>query len=71
MTDGEPAGVALLTLDPTDAAPLLERVTEVANELDIHKSTAYRLLTTLRDRGLVEQDATTEKYRLGCGLVVV
>ena len=32
-------------------------VTEVANELDIHKSTAYRLLTTLRDRGLVEQDA--------------
>src|SRR5215217_7322899 len=28
-------------------------VTEVARELDIHKSTAYRLLTTLRDRGLV------------------
>ena len=33
-------------------------VTEIANELDIHKSTAYRLLITLRDRGLVEQDAT-------------
>src|ERR687890_432151 len=43
-------------------------VTEVARELDIHKSTAYRLLTTLRDRGLVEQDAATEKYRLGFGL---
>lgn len=46
-------------------------VTEVANELNIHKSTAYRLLTTLRDRGLVEQDAATEKYRLGFGLVLL
>ncbi|ABG03737.1 transcriptional regulator, IclR family [Rubrobacter xylanophilus DSM 9941] len=46
-------------------------VTEVANELGIHKSTAYRLLTTLRDRGLVEQDAATEKYRLGFGLVLL
>lgn len=46
-------------------------VTEVANELDIHKSTAYRLLTTLRNRGLAEQDASTEKYRLGFGLVML
>jgi DNA-binding IclR family transcriptional regulator len=46
-------------------------VTEVAKELEIHKSTAYRLLTTLRDRGLVEQDAATEKYRLGFGLVLL
>ena len=47
------------------------RVTEVANELNIHKSTAYRLLTTLRDRGMVEQSAVTEKYRLGFGLVLL
>lgn len=46
-------------------------VTEVANALDIHKSTAYRLLTTLRDRGLVEQDASSEKYRLGFGIVLL
>jgi DNA-binding IclR family transcriptional regulator len=46
-------------------------VTEVSRELDIHKSTAYRLLTTLRDRGLVEQDAATEKYRLGFGVVML
>ena len=46
-------------------------VTEVAKELESHKSTAYRLLTTLRDRGLVEQDAATEKYRLGFGLVLL
>ena len=46
-------------------------VTEVSRELEIHKSTSYRLLTTLRDRGLVEQDAATEKYRLGFGLVLL
>jgi DNA-binding IclR family transcriptional regulator len=46
-------------------------VTEVANELGTHKSTAYRLLTTLRDRGLVEQDTATEKYRLGFGIVLL
>ncbi len=46
-------------------------VTEVANELDIHKSTAHRLLATLKDRGLVEQDTATEKYRLGVGLVLL
>ena len=28
-------------------------------------------LTTLRDRGLVEQDAATEKYRLGFGLITL
>ena len=46
-------------------------MTEVARELGINKSTAYRLLTTLRDRGLVEQDAATEKYRLGFGIVLL
>ena len=46
-------------------------VTEVARELEINKSTAYRLLTTLRDRGLVEQEAASEKYRLGFGLVML
>lgn len=46
-------------------------VTEVAGGMDIHKSTAYRLLTTLRDRGLVEQSTVTEKYRLGFGLVLL
>lgn len=44
-------------------------VTEVATGLGVHKSTAYRLLATLKDRGLVEQDLETERYRLGLGLV--
>ena len=46
-------------------------LTEVAKGVDIHKSTAHRLLTTLRDEGLVEQDATTAKYCLGFGLAVL
>lgn len=46
-------------------------VTEVANEIGIHKSTAYRLLATLKDRGMVEQDSSTEKYRLGFGVVLL
>jgi DNA-binding IclR family transcriptional regulator len=49
----------------------LSGVTEIANHLAIHKSTAYRLLATLEARGLVEQDVETEKYRLGFGVVAL
>lgn len=44
-------------------------VTDVGLSLGVHKSTASRLLTTLESRGLVEQHATSGKYRLGYGLV--
>lgn len=44
-------------------------VTDVAGELAIHKSTAFRLLSTLERRGMVEQHPETNKYRLGHGLV--
>jgi DNA-binding IclR family transcriptional regulator len=43
-------------------------VTELARRLDVHKSTASRLLATLQRHGLVEQDAASDKYRLGFGL---
>jgi DNA-binding IclR family transcriptional regulator len=45
------------------------RVTDVAAELGVHKSTAFRLLTALEDRGLVEQDRDRGKYRLGFGIL--
>jgi IclR family acetate operon transcriptional repressor len=45
------------------------RVTEVAAEVGIHKSTAFRLLATLEARGLVEQDGGRGAYRLGFGIV--
>jgi DNA-binding IclR family transcriptional regulator len=45
------------------------RVTEVAGELGVHKSTAFRLLGALEERGLVEQDTDRGRYRLGFGIV--
>src|SRR5437870_13917727 len=45
------------------------RVTDLARRLEVHKSTAFRLLSTLQEHGLVEQNSSPEKYRLGYGLV--
>jgi IclR family transcriptional regulator, acetate operon repressor len=44
-------------------------VTQIGRELGVHKATASRLLATLAGHGLVEQNAQTDKYRLGFGLV--
>lgn len=44
-------------------------VTEIAAELDVHKSTASRLLSSLEDRDLVEQLQDRGKYRLGVGIL--
>ncbi len=44
-------------------------VSEVAAEIDVHKSTAFRLLGALEARGLVEQSSERGKYRLGFGIV--
>ncbi|MFJ9539088.1 IclR family transcriptional regulator [Streptomyces sp. NPDC101225] len=44
-------------------------VSEVAAEIDVHKSTAFRLLGALEARGLVEQATERGKYRLGFGVV--
>jgi IclR family acetate operon transcriptional repressor len=44
-------------------------VTEIADELGVHKSTAFRLLATLESRGLAEQNMARGKYRLGFGVV--
>ena len=44
-------------------------VTEIAGELGVHKSTAFRLVAALERRGLVEQHAERGKYRLGVGIL--
>lgn len=44
-------------------------VTELGRRLDVHKATASRLVATLAERGLLERDPITEKYRLGFGLI--
>ncbi len=44
-------------------------VTEVAAEFGVHKSTAFRLISTLESHRLVEQAGDRGKYRLGIGLL--
>jgi IclR family acetate operon transcriptional repressor len=44
-------------------------VTELATELNIHKSTIFRLLSTLEARGLVDQNNDRGRYQLGYGVV--
>lgn len=44
-------------------------VTEIATELGVHKSTVFRLLSTLEARGLVDQHSERGRYRLGYGVV--
>lgn len=44
-------------------------VTEIALELGVHKSTAFRLVSALESRGMVEQVAERGKYRLGYGVL--
>ena len=42
-------------------------VTEIAHDLGVHKSTAFRLLATLEAHRLVEQVGDRGRYRLGVG----
>jgi DNA-binding IclR family transcriptional regulator len=44
-------------------------VSEVAADIGVHKSTAFRLLSALEDRGLVEQAIDRGKYQLGFGIL--
>jgi len=44
-------------------------VTEVAADIGVHKSTAFRLLGALEERELVEQTQDRGKYRLGFGIL--
>jgi DNA-binding IclR family transcriptional regulator len=76
--NGPGAGESATAVQSVDrAAAILEilardgeaGVTEVARELDVHKSTASRLLAALDRRELVTQDAARGKFRLGMGIV--
>ena len=44
-------------------------VTEIAAELGVHKSTAFRLVSTLESHRLVEQAGDRGRYSLGVGLL--
>lgn len=44
-------------------------ITEIAQMLDLSKSTVHRVMTTLADEGFVRKDETTHRYRLGLSVV--
>lgn len=44
-------------------------VTEISEELGVHRSTAFRLLGVLENRGLVAQAGDRGKYHLGAGVL--
>lgn len=44
-------------------------VTELSQHVGLHKSTTYRLLSTLIAEGLIAQNPETGRYRLGLGLI--
>jgi IclR family transcriptional regulator, KDG regulon repressor len=46
-------------------------VSALARELSLGKASAFRLLQTLTELGLVEQDGETRRYRLGPELVIL
>jgi len=46
-------------------------VNEVSRRLGIDKSTTYRIMSTLRGQGFVDQDAETRKYLLGLKVIAV
>lgn len=44
-------------------------VSELATELEVHTSTAFRLVSALESREMVEQNSWRGKYRLGVGIL--
>lgn len=46
-------------------------VTEIANQMDINKSSVYRILSTLVQYGYIEQDIETGRYKLGYAFLTI
>ncbi|ARQ72377.1 IclR family transcriptional regulator [Streptomyces marincola] len=79
MTEGEETrrGVAGSVQSVERAVSVLEAlarsggagVTEIADEIGVHKSTASRLIGVLESRGLVDQEKERGKYYLGAGIL--
>lgn len=59
---------AMWLLECLAEAPEALGLTEIAQATALNKATAYRLLTVLKDAGLVAQDERDRRYRLGLRL---
>src|SRR5688500_4839285 len=73
MSNGDVAGVQSVDRALTILEHLARSgeagVTEIAAELGVHKSTAFRLVATLESHRLVEQAGDRGRYALGVGLL--
>lgn len=45
------------------------KLTDIADRLDLNKSTVHGIISTLKYHGLIDQDEETQKYRLGLYLM--
>ena len=59
----------MTTLELLAGAPGGRGVSDLARELGVHKSSASRLLATLRSGGLVDVDLATGRFELGAGFL--
>lgn len=46
-------------------------VTEIANRVNLHKSTVSRILNGLTETGYIQRDEETGRFRLGLGLIML
>ncbi len=46
-------------------------VTEIGQSIGLHKSTVYRLLTALSERGYIEKDSKSSTYKLGLKFIEI
>lgn len=60
---------AILQVLKADRSARGVRLTEIAQQCGLEKSTTHRLLAALVAEGLVEQDPETDRYRLGLTLL--
>src|SRR6478752_9427357 len=58
-------GLRILEQLADDCARSGMTLTELARALDMHRSTMFRFLVTLRTRGYIDRDPATDRYRLG------
>ena len=62
-------GLAVLEAFSIDS-PVLG-VTEIANRVNLHKSTVSRILNGLTDSGYIQRDEESGRFRLGLGLLML
>ncbi len=46
-------------------------LSEISGKIELHKSTIHRLLGSLKERGYIEQDEASGRYRTGLGFIAL